>query len=660
MLQLTTVFADHALFQHSAPLRVRGIADSTVTAQIQRDKQILTTGSATPDVNGYFEISLLTPVASFAPCEISVATDTDCIRLSDILFGELWIAGGQSNMELPNGEHPDYALRRPGFLAAGIRAYHPNPFPFDDPMPRTPELFGEGLWTTPEDDNFADVSALASIFSQRICEKLNVPVGFLNLNRGGSRLETWLPARVMNNWLTSYLKQIGHFPTEENWNSFGSQNDLANKNFQQFSAYYNRAVAPLAGISVQGVLWYQGESNCSEHYKYDSYPNLMELLRTSWQTDFGIPDQPFPFYVSTLFPPQFVKNPAVYLGYFNDALAKLAERNPEVYHVIPNLDLSPVWAVHTKNHPVHPVNKYSLGERFSRMILANHYKQGAPEDAQAASLYRMERVDGALILQFSNVGSGLFIDGNTPRGLYVSDESGHYLPAKCEIIAPDTLRLWHPGIPSPWEAAYAVVGTEPQCNLFAGSYPVIPFFTAPHDTLKQIQIQKRPWCDLNLDGDVHYNGNVDAYRRAIFTPLSGSGCCYDTDYTLENRSLRIYAEGDENTFGVRIPSYPGARLDLENYTALRMSVFPMRCLEAELHLILADDEGTVTVKASNKTKCPTPEWGEIEFPISHIKEGAKIAAMEWHFHRTPGIPFGVVNSPKEAAGINIDNIYLVP
>ena len=34
--------------------------------------------------------------------------------------------------------------------------------------------------------------------------------------------------------------------------------------------------------------------------------------------------------------------------------------------------------------------------------------------------------------------------------------------------------------------------------------------------------------------------------------------------------------------------------------------------------------------------------------------------MEWHFHRTPGIPFGVVNSPKEAAGINIDNIYLVP
>lgn len=295
------------------------------------------------------------------------------------------------------------------------------------------------------------------------------------------------------------------------------------------------------------------------------------------------------------------------------------------------------------------------------MVLSSYYKQGNSDDSQAASLCRVERVDGELILHFCNVGEGLFIKGNAPRGLYVSDANGHYLPAKCEVVSPDTLRLWHPGIPSPHEAAYAVLGTEPKCNLFAGSYPVLPFFTAPKDTLGQIEIQKRPWCDLNLDGDVHYNGAVDAYRRAIFTPLSGSGCCYDSDYALETRSLRIYAEDKENedTFGVRIKAYSGARLDLGKYSALRMSVFPLRCLDAELHLIFAD-QSRITVKADGGTPLSTPEWGEIEFLLPKLDPSKEIVAMEWRFHRTPGVPFGILNIAQEAAGINLDNIYLVP
>jgi sialate O-acetylesterase len=125
MLQLTSVFANHALFQHSAPLRIRGIADATVCAEIRQESKVLAAGHATPDQNGYFEISVMTPSASFMPCTMAVTTEKDSILLTDILFGELWIAGGQSNMELPNGEHPDYEQLRPDFIAAGIRAYHP-------------------------------------------------------------------------------------------------------------------------------------------------------------------------------------------------------------------------------------------------------------------------------------------------------------------------------------------------------------------------------------------------------------------------------------------------------------------------------------------------------------------------------------------------------
>ncbi|MBQ9131972.1 MAG: hypothetical protein IJX62_05835, partial [Clostridia bacterium] len=463
MLRLTTVFANHALFQHSAPLRVRGVADSAVTAQILRTGEILATGHATPDADGYFEINLLTPAASFEPCTISVTMETDSILLSDILFGELWIAGGQSNMELPNEEHPDYALHRQGFIATGVRAYHHYQFPFDDPMPRTPELFGEGEWYRASDDGFSQVAALASIFSQRISEELKIPVGFLNVNRGCSRIETWIPGRMLDENLSDYLKKIGRFPTDENWNSFGDRTSFADMNFQQFSAYYNRAIAPLAGISARGVLWYQGESNYAEHCEHNSYPTLLDLLRTSWREDFGIPGESFPFYVSALYPYASGRNDTLALGRFNTALVSLAEQRPKDYHIIPNADLSPAWAIHTKNHPVHPVHKYPLGERFARTVLASFYHKGNVDDGQAATLACVKRENGSLILQFRNVGSGLVIKGESPRGIYIADDQGHYLPAKCEILSPDTLRLWHPGIPAPQEAAYAVVAADTAC-----------------------------------------------------------------------------------------------------------------------------------------------------------------------------------------------------
>ena len=55
-----------------------------------------------------------------------------------------------------------------------------------------------------------------------------------------------------------------------------------------------------------------------------------------------------------------------------------------------------------------------------------------------------------------------------------------------------------------------------------------------------------------------------------------------------------------------------------------------------------------------------PGWGEIEFSLADLLPGESISAMEWHFRRTEGEAFGVVNSAKEADGINLDRIYLVP
>ena len=64
--------------------------------------------------------------------------------------------------------------------------------------------------------------------------------------------------------------------------------------------------------------------------------------------------------------------------------------------------------------------------------------------------------------------------------------------------------------------------------------------------------------------------------------------------------------------------------------------------------------------AKEATPLETPGWGEIEFPLSDIAPETVITAMEWRFRRTEGVAFGVVNSAKEADGINLDRIYLIP
>ena len=658
MLRLTTVFADHALFQHSAPLTVRGTAEGKVRVLIKRGEAVLSSGEGDIGADGRFAVCLTTPPASFDPCTVHVTSGDDSVVLTDVLFGELWIAGGQSNMELPNEEHPDYDLRRPGFIAAGVRAYHAYQFPFDDPMPREPEFFGEGDWFRAEDERFREVAALPSIFCQRVSEALGVPVGFLNVNRGCTRIETWIPARMMDEELRDYLIKTDRLPTDENWNTFGDRTRYIDKNFQQFSSYYNRAVAPLAGVSVRGILWYQGGSNRSEHCKHGYYPTLLDTLRRAWREDLGIPGAEFPMYLSALYPygaGEITVDDGVFVG----DLVRLAESRPGEYYVLPISDHSPAWAVFSKNHPVHPVNKYHQGERFARLVLDTFYRTEG-EGTLPATLAEVTRGDGAITLRFRNVGTGLYVKGEAPHGLYIADGEGHYLPAiEYEILSPDTLRLSHPGIPDPQEAAYDVRMGEVECNLFAGAYPVLPFFTAPHDTWRGIRIEKRPWCELTMDGDLHFNDDVDAYRRAIFAPLTGSGYCYDRDYTLGPRSLRIYTdEGDGKEFGVRINSYNGARLDFGHYRALRMGVFPMRALVAELHLIVNGEE--VVIPASEPKPLATPAWGEIEFSLADIQPGATVSAMEWRFRRTEGVAFGVVNSAKEANGINLDRIYLVP
>ena len=648
MLRLSSVFANGALFQHSAPLWVKGESTAeSVEIRIERDGLVLSYAEGKTQENGRFSVSVNTPEASFAPCSMIITAGEDRSVLSDVIFGELWLAGGQSNMEMPNSEQIEYEKgQRPRFASAGIRAYQPTPIPLDEDAFDMPDFFGEGEWTRPDEKAFENASALASVFCAVLSETLGVPCGFLNINRGATRIETWLPLEALTEEIVENQKKIGRYPTKENWNTYAHETTFLYKNFNQISACERRMVAPLYGVSVRGAIWFQGCSNCMTECNYGMYAKMLSLLRDIWQERFGIQGEDFPFLFSTLYPYPY-ESETIAHGRFNQALVGLAANEPEKYQLITNYDLSPIWSVHTKNHPVHSSHKYALGERFARVALASVYR--GEERCDAALLADVERCDGYMLLHFLRVTDTLsFKDGNV-RGLYVAGEDGKYLPACAEVVSPDTLRVWHPAIAKPTEAVYAMLSNEIYaCTLQANGMAVAPFLTAPRKSWPDIEIQARPWCDLTRDYDYQYRTAIDAQPRAIYNPLENSGVCYDDINSLGKRSLHVYGEEKEGVFGAFYRSRSCAKLDFEKYSALSASVFPARALTPSLVLTFSDGS-THRICGVRVSECEKPEWAEYRFAFDDLP-ATPIARFEFVFEAAKG----------ECPYANIDNIYLIP
>ncbi len=646
MLRLTTVFADRALFLHSSPLTVKGIADGEVSVRIERDGAVLSEAVGVPGEDGFFAVALTTPAASFAPCSITVSSGKEERVLKDILFGELWLAGGQSNMELPANEHLVYEDMRKDPMASAVRSYHVYQFPFDDPAYDEQEPFGEGNWYSPDEEEFGAVSMLAFSFSLKLAGALGCPVGFINLSRGCSRIETWLPRHALTEEIIAYQKTIGRYPTPENWNTAGEVGDFGKKNFNQLSAYDHRATYALAGVSLRGMLWYQGCANAREEWEYGMYGPMLRALRSAWQGYFGVEGRPFPCLVCTIYPYPIFNSTS--RGYLNSTFAEIARKSPDEFMLITNGDLSPRWALHTKNYPVHPIHKHKIGERYADVALYRVYGVGKP--AGPALLVSKERRAGALYLTFSPVFDTLSIKGEQAKGIYVSDKAGHYLPAECEIVAPDTLRLTHPGIPEPWEAAYSVSCTELGCNLMANGTSLPSFFTVSREESKEVVIEERPWSNLAIDNDFQYLAESDASAHAVYRAFANSGFCYDRTDTLAGpRSLRVYSYEKDAEFGVKTTKRPGAELDLGLYRALRFSVYPASLLDTARIEITFMNGKTVAVEPTSKKDAALPEWCELEFSLREAEAGM-VKDLAFSFRTKEGA----------VDGVNIDRIYLVP
>jgi len=585
MIHLPPIFASKALYQQNSVLELRGTAQKHVFAELRSaEGNVFSKADADIDSEGHFSMTIHTPSGSRAVYQMYLweeSAEADPVILEDLLFGELWLASGQSNMQLTNQAIEEYEGYLEKTKGLPLRIYCQNMLgnePLEESqlsadMPIEPQDILTGTWENADHAEVtAETSAAATAFICRLYqlykkEGCDIPVGFVNCNVGSTRIEGWLPLRDIEEDDKTAVGSVVR-PDPKTWNSFGGEN------FLQSTAMYNLKVYSLRGLKFTGIIWYQGESNINREGCKQRYQRYLERYYRTYQEMFSAHEN-FHMIMAQLFPFSYGNSGECLMTCINQAIAETARDHHDRFTAVSDYDLPPVWGYQPFYHPIHPTNKYPLGERMAEAYV---------NKATAPTLRSVKKEGSRLLLTFDNSGGELRIKGARLYGLYIRGENTDYLEAEGVCIDQHTLAVWHPFIENPVHTAYQCASMACDGNLYGRYLPVSPFST---EDPWMLHIEGKPWLHTektaawfcNCPLDTPPEGFFDYFMHPIWQPLGESEVCSDPVFFKNIASLRI--SGETNRFGVFTKRRRYNELDLQNYEALRFWLFNADAVSGE-------------------------------------------------------------------------------
>ena len=361
------------------------------------------------DRDGNWRVEVKT-TKSKEPQTITIRNNSSEITLENILFGEVWLCSGQSNMEQPligfNGE-PTF-----GSNMAIANSHNPNLrlFTVERSASKTPEKDIERYraWQHASPGNVANFSAIAYFFGQQLQQILDCPVGIIHTSWGGSSVQAWMSKEVLSQYQEVNLDNV----------------DITVRTNQTPTLLYNAMIDPLIPYTIRGALWYQGESNRLEP---DYYKQLFPAMVQDWRTRWGIGD--FPFYYVQIAPFYYREHSDAYETVENSAFIREAQL--QCLDLIPNSGIAITMDIGSE-FSIHPPQKKEVADRLLFNALNQTY--GFDNVAYASPAYEsLEVQDGGIVLQFRNAERGMYaFDGLT--GFEIAGNDKVFYPATATIV----------------------------------------------------------------------------------------------------------------------------------------------------------------------------------------------------------------------------------
>ena len=450
------------------------------------------------------------------------------ITLEDVLLGDIWVLGGQSNMEFEIGKLVDGQLEI-------VSANFPKIRHITIPQQDGPELkkgfpryykwsswssrhFKQGYWETCSPETVRLLSGIGYVFARRIYMATQVPIGIVDVSRGGTTVETWTPM--------AELEKIEGAETKEllaQWQTkieeFNPQQDLEERIKRHHSWVekmkksgkepkrpvpsdlqkgpimdqnkpgncFASSIAPLTGFAVKGAIFHQGFNNCFSGDKgAKMYYQVFGTMIKSWRACFG--DQTLPFGIISLCTAGVPQGSDDYVQKMMDIGAVIREAQYKTYLELKNAGDKTIGFASSfdqRRSWYHPQIKIPVGERMAKWALATQY--GKRLSWEPATYSEVTAQDGKLLVKMNTIATP-HNDGQI-HGFAIAGDDKKFQPAKAEFLFKGkdkrgrvqsdkkVIVLSHPMVPKPIHFRHAW-SRNPMTNMKTNG---IPFATQRSD-----------------------------------------------------------------------------------------------------------------------------------------------------------------------------------
>ncbi|MFR9603200.1 MAG: sialate O-acetylesterase [Rikenellaceae bacterium] len=432
-----SVVGNNMVVQRNSSAKIWGWAKANGAVTIVADWNSADTVRVKCDANSRFEATLETPEAG-GPYTIQIAVGGKTKVIENVMSGEVWLCGGQSNMQLSLsstwGTKVDYHKYFSTLNNPNIRIFRVPLVGSDSEQDDC-----RGVWKECEGSMMENTSLAAYFFAERLQAELGVAVGIVTSSWGGTNAEPWIAKEAI----------------EAN-DDIGRSLESIKKPIKP-SALYNAMIHPLVPYKFSGVIWYQGEANVPSCGYYDS---VMRSLIESWRGDFGAD---LPFYFAQI-------APYTYSGALSGKSPYLREQQ----YITSHMEGCEMIVVNDLVHDIkniHPKDKKSVGYRFADMALMRLYGvEGV--DSRYPEVEGVELRGAKIVLRLS-VPVVAAADGAV-SGFRIAGEDGEFADAAAKIKG-NIMELSAKGIKSPKYVRYLFDDSSTCAIKGVNGLPMVPF-----------------------------------------------------------------------------------------------------------------------------------------------------------------------------------------
>lgn len=430
---------ENQVFQRGKPIVISGTGTDGVEVSVDFNN----TNKTTTIVDGKWKVSFEPLEASFDAKTLTISGDGNNYVFHNILIGDVWLCGGQSNMEYQICWLNGWGVDKVGEFGElhnfdKIRIFRQY-VSGDTASEASADNMQCDRWYIGNSVNdFLTCCAIGVVFANRLAEALDCPIGIINSNRGGSVIEEWLSAESLAICGSSL-----------------PDNELKNPESRD-SRFYETMMSKFVGadLSIKGVLWYQGESNS---YNTDIYQGQFEQLVKQYREIFN--DQNLPVICQQLVQYSWID----YVNMRNVQWSCMEE--------IENVYCS--CGIDTGNvlggpDEIHAPEKIIIGTRMAAIALEKVY--GIGEDSIAYYPVSATKTGNKVIVTFED---GVTITGSAAQFFQIKDTDGQLHDIQGVVVG-NTIEFTFNG-----EAAsvlYAQFTYLGYVSLFGGNgLPIAPF-----------------------------------------------------------------------------------------------------------------------------------------------------------------------------------------